>query len=122
LEDSLLGDAAFPEDANLNAARDAAVGATDDATYAGQAMLIQWALENDMVDQELIPKEWKRDLPDGITAKHPYGYTVDPKKAGGDFRDFVQENGAVAMTRLKLDSQYLLALAVDPATPYIKPK
>jgi len=84
--------------------------------------LTQWALENGMVDQELIPKEWKGDLPDGITAKHPYGYTVDPKKAGDDFRQFVQEDGAVALTSLKLDSQYLLALAVDPAATYIKPK
>jgi len=79
-------------------------------------------MESGMIDQRLIDQQWGGHLPAGITAKDPYGYTVDPKAAGPAFREFVQENGAAALTELHMDGAYLEKFAIDPAAKYDESK
>jgi hypothetical protein len=119
--DSML-DTAFPQDANVKAALVKA-GVVADAGYAdGKALLVQWAMESGMIDKVLIDRQWGDHLPAGITAKKPYGYTVDPKAAGEAFREFVQEDGAAALSELGLNATYLEEFAIDPAAKYDESK
>jgi hypothetical protein len=61
-------------------------------------------------------------LAGGISAKDPYGYTVDPKATSSAFQELVQENDAAALTELHLDATHLEELAIDLAANHSEPK
>jgi hypothetical protein len=98
-----LLDTAFPEDANVKAALSKA-GVAADAGYAdGKALLVQCAMDSGMIDPRLIEQQWGGHLPDGITAKAPYGYTVDPRAPGTAFREACCPDAPTTPSHRRLD-------------------
>jgi hypothetical protein len=113
LTDSMLSKY-FQEKSNIDKAQ-TIEGDTSDASYSdGKAMLVQWAVENGLLDaleKNGTLKKTELDQLRAITTKSPTGYTIE---SGAPFQQFIRDNGGKVLEGLKLDS-YPEAFSFDPA-------
>lgn len=117
LTDSVLSEA-FPENAYLNPALRAA-GAAADASYSdGKAILVQWAMGNGMIEPRLIEQQWGGNSPSVSRPRAWAGTASTPRWPARRCGEFVNANGAAALTDLHLDGKYFEGFTVDPSAKY----